>query len=218
MKVYGANAAHAASSWRLGNFLLAGQIAISALVLVGAGLLLHSLFNLETYNLGFDADHVLAITLSGKPASPGFYEQLLDRARHLSGVRSASFSALTPVGGNEIGINVSAEGHPPESAAQAHAFFNEVSPEYFTTMGIPLLSGRDFTLQDAALQPPRIAIINRTMARHYFAGGDPVGRTFKFVEGNRPPIEIVGVAADSTYFDLRDTARQRLRFNTETSG
>jgi predicted permease len=204
LKVSGTNAAHAPSSTRFGNSLLAGQIAISAVVLVGAGLLLHSLFDLETYNLGFDADHVLAVTLSGEPASSSFYEQLLDRVRRLPGVRSDSFSALTPLGGHEFGINVSAESHPPESLARAHAFFNDVSPEYFATLGIPLLSGRDFTLQDAGVQPPRTAIINRTMARHYFAAEDPVGRTFKFVEGNRPPMEIVGVAADSTYFDLRE--------------
>lgn len=203
LKVSGANVGRASSKSRLGNFLLAGQMSMSAVVLVGSGLFLHSLLNLETYNLGFDADHVLAVTMSGKPASADFYELLLDRIRHLSGVRSASFSALTPLAGTGIGINVSVEGQPQESASRAHAFFNDVSPGYFKTMGITLLSGRDFTPQDAAIQPPRFAIINRTMARHYFANEDPIGRTFKFVEGNRQ-FEIVGVAADSTYFDLRE--------------
>jgi len=84
LKVSGANAAHAASRSRLGNLLLGAQIATSAIVLVAAGLLLHSLFNLETYNLGFDADHVVAVTLSGKAATPALYEQLSDRVNEAS--------------------------------------------------------------------------------------------------------------------------------------
>ncbi len=203
LKLSGANAAHGSLGLRVSSLLLAGQMAVSTIVLVSSGLLLHSLVNLETYNVGFDADQVLAVTLSGQPASPDFYELLLDRAKHLPGVHSASYSGLTPLGGTGLGINVSVDGHPPESAAGAHAFFNSVSPGYFATMGIPLISGRDFTPQDAVVPWPHVAIINRTMARHYFGSEDPVGKTFRFVEGNRR-LEIVGVAADSTYFDLRE--------------
>ncbi|HKQ85377.1 MAG TPA: ABC transporter permease, partial [Candidatus Acidoferrales bacterium] len=86
LKVAGVNAAHSASRSPLGNLLLAAQIAVAAIVLVAAGLLLHSLFNLETYNLGFDADHVLALTLTGKDASKALYDQLSDRAKYLPGV------------------------------------------------------------------------------------------------------------------------------------
>jgi hypothetical protein len=82
LKVSSAKVAHPASRTRVGNLLLGAQIAIFAIVLVAAGLLLHSLFNLETYNLGFGADHVVAVTLSGKAANPAFYEQLSDRAMH----------------------------------------------------------------------------------------------------------------------------------------
>ena len=205
LKVSGANAAHAASRSRLGNLLLGAQIATSAIVLVAAGLLLHSLFNLETYNLGFDADHVVAVTLSGKAATPALYDQLSDRANHLPGVKAAAYSALLPLRGEVLGINISVPGYTPRSAAETHAFFNDVSPGYFQAMRIPLLAGRDFTPQDAAIQPPRVAIINRTMAQHYFAGKDPVGSALTSAEGvSRPALRIIGVVADSVYLDLRE--------------
>jgi predicted permease len=208
LKVSGANAAHAASRSRLGNLLLGAQIAISVIVLVAAGLPLHSLFNLETYDLGFDADHVLAVTLSGKAASPAFYDELLDRAKYLPGVEAAAYSALTPLSGNMIGINLAVPGYTPRSVAETHAFFNDVSPGYLTAMRIPLLEGRDFTSQDTAAQAPRVAIINRTMAEHYFHREDPVGRVFGFAGGqglaNLPTLRIIGVVADSIYLDVRE--------------
>lgn len=205
LKVSGANAAHPASRSQVGNLLLGAQIAISAIVLVAAGLLLHSLFNLETYNLGFDADHVVAVMLSGKAANQAFYEQLSDRATHLPGVKAAAYSALLPLRGEVLGINISVPGYTPRSAAETHAFFNDVSPGYFQAMRIPLLAGRDFTPQDAAVQPPPVAIISRTMAQHYFAGKDPVGHALTWAEGvSRPPLRIIGVVADSVYFGLRE--------------
>jgi putative ABC transport system permease protein len=164
-----------------------------------------SLFNLETYNLGFDADHVVAVTLSGKAANPAFYEQLSDRAMHLPGVRATAYSALLPLRGEVLGINISVPGYTPRSAAETHAFFNDVSPGYFQAMRIPLLAGRDFTPQDAAVQPPRVAIISRTMAQQYFAGKYPVGHALTSAEGvSRPPMVIIGVVADSVYFGLRE--------------
>lgn len=205
LKVSGANAVNAAARSRLGNLLLAAQVTISAIVLVAAGLLLHSLFNLETYDLGFDADQVLAVTLSGKAASPALYDQLLDRAKHLPGVRAAAYSALLPLHGEVLGINISVPGYTSRSAAETHAFFNDVSPGYFGAMRIPLLAGRDFMPQDAAAQPPRVVIINRAMAQYYFAGRDPIGQELALAEGvPRPPLRIIGVVADSVYFGIRE--------------
>ena len=205
LKGSGANAPHPASRSWVSNLLLGAQITVSAIVLAAAGLLLHSLFNLETYNLGFDADHVVAVTLSGKATNTAFYQQLSDRAIHLPGAKAAAYSALLPLRGEVLGINISVPGYTPRSAAETHAFFNDVSPGYFQAMRIPLLAGRDFTPQDAAAQPPRVAIISRAMAEHYFAGTDPVGHAFTSTEGvSRPPLRIIGVVADSVYFGLRE--------------
>ena len=132
-----------------------------------------------------------------------FYRELIDEVKALPGVRNASLSALSPVGGREIGINVAVGGYTPQPGEETHAFFSAVSPGYFATLGIPLLAGRDFDAHDTP-DSPRVAIINRSMARHYFGDRDPVGQRFRFVEGNRGPMVIAGVVADSKYNDLRE--------------
>jgi len=204
LKVAGGNAPHAVSRSRLGSLLLGAQISISAIVLIAAGLLIHSLFNLETYNLGFDADHVLAVALTGKGASKALYDQLSDRAKYLPGVKAAAYSVMLPLQGDVLGINVTVPGYMPGSAAETHAYLNEVSPGYFRAMRIPLLAGRDFTPQDAAVQVPRVVIISRLMAQHYFAGKDAVGQEIKIGGSSRPPLRIIGVVADSVYFGVRE--------------
>ncbi len=175
------------------------QVALSVTVLSGAGLLLHSLYNLETDDIGFDRSHVIAISFNCCAAgrtpvqSPALYDQIVAKAKSLPGVRSAGFSSYSQTS-RELGINVAVEGFAPRSVDEQHAFFNAITPGYFETLGIPILAGRDFTDQDNA-NAPFAAIINRTMARHYFGDSDPIGKRFKFVEGKWPPIEVVGVAA-----------------------
>jgi putative ABC transport system permease protein len=148
--------------------------------------------------------------------SSAVFEQIIAKAESLPGVRSAGFSGYSQTTA-EVGINVAVEGFAPRSVDEQHAFFNTVSDGYFETLGIPILAGRDFTEHDSATAP-MAAIINRTMARHYFGDANPIGRRFKFVEGRWPPLEIVGVVADSVYNDLREQTpdfiylrRQQLR-------
>jgi macrolide transport system ATP-binding/permease protein len=215
LKVQGSGSHRSSAQSRMSNALIVAQVALSMMLLAAAGLLLHSLFNLETFDAGFDRDKVLLVTMSGYSASRSrdqiaqFYVQLLDRVRQLPVVRSASYSSFTPVSGKEVGINVVVEGYTLRPGEVANERFVGVSPEYFLTMGIPLLAGRDFTLQDVHLDSPSnlattAAIINQTMARRFFGNVSPLGRHFYFVEGNRPPLEIVGVVADSKYNDLRE--------------
>jgi predicted permease len=185
------------------------QVALSVTVLAGAGLLLHSLYNLETLDVGFDRANVITVTFNsnGGGRTPeevhNFYDALAERARNLPGVRSACVSATSPIDGLEYGINVEVEGHPL-NVGESHVFFTNTMPGYFETLGIPLLAGRDFSAHDNA-DSPHVAIINQTMARHYFGSQNPIGKHFKFVEGTRPPMEIIGVAADSIYFTLRES-------------
>jgi predicted permease len=193
---------------RLGGLLVIGQVAMSVAALAAGGMLLHSLFNLETVNAGFDRDHILALDMSGSSSGytseriESFYDRLLERARALPGVRSATLSLFAPVSGRMIGINLRAEGYEPRPGEESKAFLNGVTPGYFSTFGIELLQGRDFTPQDSPASP-RVAIVNRSLARHYFGEKDPIGKRLEFVEGGRK-FEIVGVVADSKYYDLRE--------------
>jgi predicted permease len=216
LKVQGSGSHRSSAQSRMSNALLVAQIALSMVLLAAAGLLLRSLFNLETFDAGFNRDKVLTVTMSGYSASRSrdqiaqFYVQLLDRVRQLPGVHSASYSSFTPISGKEVGINVVVEGYTLRPGEVANERFVGVSPEYFETMGIPLLAGRDFTEQDVRPDSPSnlsttAAIINQTMARRFFGNVSPLGKHFHFVEGNRPPLEIVGVVADSKYNDLRES-------------
>lgn len=202
------------------------QVALSVSVLAGAGLLLHSLYNLETLDVGFDRDNVLTVVFNsntgGRTADQvrNFYDALAERARNLPGVHSACVSATSPIDGLESGVNVQVEDRPV-NPGESHVFFTNTMPGYFETLGIPLLAGRDFSLQDTP-DSRHVAIINQTMARHYFGDQGPIGKHFKFVEGTRPPMEIIGVAADSIYFNLREAPEDylyldRAQFNSSGS-
>jgi predicted permease len=212
IKMNAAGRVHGAPA-RLGGFLVVGQVAMSVAALVAAGMLLHSLFNLETMDVGFDRDHILALDMYGMSGnSPeytneriaSFYDRLLERARALPGVRSATLSSFAPVSGSMIGVNLRAEGYEPRPGEEPKAFLNGVTPGYFSTLGIDLLQGRDFAPQDSP-SSPRVAIVNRSLARHYFGDRDPIGKRLEFVESGRK-FEIVGVVADSKYYDLRENA------------
>ncbi|MGA6955745.1 MAG: ADOP family duplicated permease, partial [Candidatus Acidiferrales bacterium] len=215
LKVQGPGSQRSSAQSRLGSILIVAQVALSMMLLAAAGLLLHSLFNLETFDAGFDRDKVLIVSMSGYSASrtrdqvAQFYAQLLARVKQLPGVHSASYSSFTPISGKEVGVNVVVEGYTLRPGEVANERFVGVSPEYFETMGIPLLAGRDFTEADvhpdsASNLSTTAAIINRTMAHRFFPRASPLGKHFRFVEGNRPPLEIVGVVADSKYNDLRE--------------
>jgi predicted permease len=195
LKTQGNASRRSSAQSRLGDILIVAQVALSVVLLAGAGLLLHSLFNIETFNAGFDRDKVSVVTMNGYSASrtrdqvAGFYERLLERVRQLPGVHSASYSSFTPISGKEVGINVVVEGYTLPPGEVANERFVGVSPGYFETMGIPLLEGRDFTQEEIhpnspSYQSTSVAIINRTMARRFFGDSSPLGKHFRFVEGN----------------------------------
>jgi predicted permease len=193
------------------------QVALSVTVLAGAGLLLHSLYNLETMNIGFDRDHVLTVSFAccrvvrTSNEASAMENEFVARARKLPSVRSASFSVYSQTT-KEMGINVAVEGDVGRSIEEQHVFFNVITSSYFDTMGIPILLGRDFTEYDNG-DAPFAAIINQTMARHYFGVSSPIGKRFTFVEGKWPPLQIIGVAADSIYNDVREHTPDFLYIN-----
>lgn len=193
---------------RLGSLLVVAQVAMSVTALVTGGLLLHSLINLETMPVGFERDHILTLDLNGSSASytqqqvKNFYDRLLEKTQALPAVRSATLSLFAPISGREYGINLRVQGYTASPGEEMKAFLTTVRPGYFNTMGIELLQGRDFTMQDSP-ESPRVAIINRSLARHYFGDHDPTGRKLEFVEGNQT-FQIVGVVANTKYKDLRE--------------
>ena len=200
----------AASGSRFSSLGVIGQVAISVALLVGSGLLLHSLVALETHDVGFDRDNVLLVTLgpraiaSQPPNVTEFNRQLLNRLKLNPDVRSATFSRFSPISGTETGINVAADGYGLRPGETTLAFFVQVSAGYFQTLAIPLLGGRDFDGRDIQ-SPQRVAIMNETMARNLFGNNDCIGRHFKLIEGDRS-LEIIGLVRDSKYNDLRESA------------
>jgi len=195
LKAKGSGSSHSSRRSRLSNALVVAQVALSMVLVASAGLLLRSLVNLETFDPGFARDHVLLVSLDGYSASRNrqqvatFYSQLLARVRQLPGVRSASYSSFTPISGKEVGVNVIVEGYTLKPGESANERFVGVSPDYFATMGIPLLAGREFTehdihLDSSSYQATNVAIVNRTMARRFFGDRNPIGKHLRFVEGS----------------------------------
>jgi predicted permease len=191
--------------------LVSAQVAVSMLLLIAAGLFLRTLYNLKTQNVGFDPDHLIILRVD--PVSAGYrggevgraMKNLLDRVRALPGVRSATFSENGLFSGSESGDHVDVEGFTPVSNKDREARFDQIGPDYFTKVGIPILVGRDMSERDLP-GATRVAIINETMAKYYFHGANPVGRHFTASE---VPLEIVGVVRDVQDHDFRDEPVRR---------
>jgi predicted permease len=205
----------------LGDFLVAGQVAVSLLLLIGAGLFIRTLGNLRNLDMGFRADDVLLVSLNPglsrytPERTRSFYAQLLDSVTALPGVRSASLADRPLLSGAYID-GLSVEGHAARPGEEPSVSIKIVTPHFFETMGIPLHLGRDFSALDRS-GAPKVAIINETIAREFFTdgntggspagnpGGKPVGNPVgKHIGlGGPTDMEIVGVIADTKYRDIR---------------
>ncbi len=197
--------------------LVTAQVALSFLLLFGAGLFVRSLQNLKTTDTGVALDNLVTFQVS--PALNGydnqrganFYDQLLDRLRVAPGVQSAGMAAVSILSGDEWDSSMSVEGHRAQDGEDMQAFMNALSPGYFETMKIPILKGRDFTRMDAK-EEATVAIVNRRFAEHFFKGKSALGKRLGW--GTRPDtkltIEIVGVVADSLYEGPREGVRRQV--------
>ncbi len=213
----GAVAGARGSSLFLRKSLVAAQVALSFLLLFGAGLFARSLYNLKATDSGFrDLDNLvtfqLAPALNGydAPRVVHFYEELLDRLRGLPGVKSAAHASVPVLHGWEWDSGVQVEGHEAADGEDMQAFMNSLSPGYFETMGVPILEGRDFDRRDIK-EDSKVAIVNRHFAEHYFGDGSAVGR--HMARGGHDSdldIEIVGVAEDSLYDGPRQGVRRQM--------
>ena len=191
---------------RLRRGLVAAQVALSMALLVGAGLCVRSLWVARQITPGFEAEGVVLgwfdMFAAGYSTETGraFYERALDRVKTLPGVESASLARRIPLGfGGGSSSNVTIDGYQPPEGQPPTIAINNVGPDYFRTMRVPLVGGRDLSPDDRAGQP-RVAVINETMARQFFPDGHAVGGRFVFSR-SRPEredqwITVVGVARD----------------------
>jgi putative ABC transport system permease protein len=193
------------------RLLVVGQVAVALVLLVGGGLLFKSLMRLYTVNPGLDPTHILSFQLDlpseYTPARErSFYEQLIPGLRSLPGVRSASAVLALPLSGMTVQTSFRLEGEPATEPHQHQTSFNVVEPDYFRTLGIPILKGRDFTARDDLKSVP-VVIVNERFARQFFAGQDPLGQRIRPGIGNgykdEPLREIVGVVGGVRAADLK---------------
>lgn len=191
------------------NLLLAVQIALSLILLAGAGLMVKSVVQLQSAKLGFNPDQLVTLRLWLRRARPEIYQDLLTRTTALPGVKSASMATGAPLMGR-IGTTLLM----PERRAQTpdsklpRTGMQSVTPNYFNTLGITLLKGRSFTEQDR-VGTPRVAIINATAAAVYWPGEDPIGKRFELGFGASYPdagksIEVIGVVDDVNYSKIEE--------------
>ena len=197
---------------RLRNALVVAQVALSLVLLVGAGLVLRSLHAAQRMRPGFNPENAAALSfdvgLQGYDEAKGrdFQRRALARARELPGVSSAALAYNLPLSINYNNTTIYAEGQPRASSSSLPlAVPNYVSPGYFETMGIAL-RGRDFTEQDNATES-RVAVVNETFARKFFPGQDPLGRRFNFGGPDQPYWQVIGVAADGKYESLGEASK-----------
>jgi putative ABC transport system permease protein len=194
---------------RLRLWIVGSQVALSLVLLVTAGLLLRSFRNLATVDLGFDRNHVLLVSVtqpkSGDRAEAA-YREIETRLRALPGVVGAARSWTTPLSDMEWNTNIVSEVPHTPHGDDALAYFNAVGTTFFDTMRMHLVAGRNFNRGDTA-SSAAVAVINQTLARRFFPGLDPIGRTFR-VEGEarklEPPVEVVGVVKDAKYESVRE--------------
>jgi predicted permease len=193
---------------RLGQSLVIAQVAVSLVLLVGAGLFIRTLRNLQSVELGFNAENLLLFKADARAKGykneqiAPLYQQMIERLEALPGVRSATISEITLLSGGVINGPAYAHGRTPLPKAERIVFQQNVRWNYFATMGMPLLSGRSLTPQDDE-RAPKVAVINQTMARRFFAAENPLGQRFGFEPNKSGDFEIVGVVGDTKYTEQR---------------
>jgi predicted permease len=189
--------------------LVVVQVALSVLLLAGAGLFARSLYNLRTLNPGFVTEDLLQFSvdpaLSGysRPRAESLFTQMQAQLAALPGTVSVSAAVIPAMTESMWSSTVSVQGYERKEGEDMNPAVNAVAPGHFATMGMPLVAGRDFRPTDV-LGAPKVAVINETMAKYFWGDENPVGRRFGFGRDEGFPIEVVGVVRDSKFTTLRD--------------
>lgn len=194
--------------------LIIVQVALSFVLLLGAGLLAHSLAALDFQDVGFKREHVLLIQtdprLAGYQKNELFplYREIDERLNQIPGVISASIARYTPESGSSSSGSFSIQGYTTNAGKELNLYRVEVGPRFFETLGIPVLLGRTIEARDTP-GSPATAVVNKSFVAAYLPNQNPIGRRISLGAPFRAPgIEIVGVVADSKYYDLRDKPKR----------
>jgi putative ABC transport system permease protein len=190
---------------RVGSVFIVTEVALSFMLLAGAGLLIKSFLHLREINPGFNSESVLAMRLSlppgkykqGEPRAQ-IYKQLIDQVKATPGVKSAAAVLSLPLGGDTfaVGRGLIPEGRPMTADQQMNAMYLPITPDYFQALQIPLKAGRMFTDQDN-LESTKVVIVNETLARRLWPGESPIGRRFSIWRDEKFAREVVGIVGDT---------------------
>ena len=214
----GGKGTQAGSQGRARGVLVVSEIALALMLLIGAGLLMKSFALLQGVDPGFNPKNVLTADIRLPRSSypepqkiAAFYTQLLDRVKTLPGVQSAGAISTLPLSGGGTDSDFAIEGRPePEPGNVPVAWYDSVTSDYFRTMGMRLLKGREFTERDNE-DAPKVVVISEALARRYFPDEEPIGKRLRF--GKDDLREIVGVMADVKQFGLETDARPSMWFS-----
>jgi predicted permease len=214
LKNQGSTSSAGPSHVRFRKFLVAGQVAFTLLLLTGATLFTRTLWNLRKQNLGINTEKVITFSIAPQlngydtPKTVRFVDQLRERVAALPGVRGVGSSEIALLTGTDMGGNITVEGRENLESDLSHVNFDAVSPNYFSTLGVPLLRGREFNAGDTGASP-KVAIINEAMAKMFFPKRDPIGVHFAQGGGNdvKPNIEIVGIVKNAKEANVRTEDR-----------
>ncbi len=205
----GLGAGSGPSRWMLGKALVAGQVALSLLLLIGASMFVRSLQNLNSIDVGFNRENLLLFGVDGSLSGykherlGSLYQSIQDSLRAIPGVRSVSLSRHGLIGDGSSLTGIEIPGYQKRPGERLAVYKNSVGPDFFETMGIPILLGRSLTDRDNETAP-KVVVINEALARQYFPNQSPIGKRFTWHEKD---VEIVGIARNAKYHDLRQEDR-----------
>jgi predicted permease len=195
------------------RFLVAGQVALSTLLLAGAGLFVRTLVNLSSIDPGFQTARLLLFNVDGSRSGykgeklTALYEQIREKVGAIPGVQSVTLSDFALLAGFMSNSDVSIPGYVPKDGHDPLTYEMRAGNRFLSTLGIPLLAGRDLTERDV-LHTQTVGIINETFRREYFAGGNPIGQFFCFGDGKNPKpedrVQIIGVCKDAKFDHLKN--------------
>jgi len=199
----------------LASALVVAQVALSMVLLAGAGLFARSLMKLQEENVGFNRDNVLLVgidpRLGGyKPTElSALYRQVLDRVGELPGVKAATIATYSPIAGTGRSSTITVRGYTPKTGEDMDVNDMLIGPGYCETLGVPLLLGREINIRDTPASQ-KIAVVNQSFAKYFFHGENPIGRRFYFGDEDDPErgeeLEIVGVLGDVKYESAKEEA------------